>query len=172
MASSRFISENEKYRKYVSGERHETEAARTNDKVRKEHRCRLEKSIVSSNGSLSLRLLFSWWERNLRLSQSEHKATKAKPSKPKLPVLWTFKTFYAHEVEYTTYRLENCSLRYEKLVSSYIAKLVKKVKLKMKARFFDPRIPKSIIGFLVTFKISSDTNSIHERVVYGAYHLC
>lgn len=72
------------------------------------------------------------------------------------------KKHYALAVDYRKYRLANRSPRYDDTVSSYVAKLVKKIKSQMKAHFFDPKDPIFIIGFLATFELTCDTNKIHE----------
>lgn len=45
----------------------------------------------------------------------------------------------------------------------YVAKLVEETKLRMKARFFDPKDTVSIVGFLATFKLARHTNKTYER---------
>lgn len=53
--------------------------------------------------------------------------------------------------------------RHDNIVPSYVAKLVKKVKLQMIARVFDPKDLISITGVLATFELVRDTNEIHEN---------
>lgn len=62
---------------------------------------------------------------------------------------------------YHTYRRGKESTRYGETVSSYIAKMVK-VKSQMKAHFFDPKGLIPITEFVAAFKISCDSNRIHE----------
>lgn len=52
---------------------------------------------------------------------------------------------------------------YDKTVSSCIAVMAKKVKLQMKAHLFDSKDPVSFIGFTPTFKLTRETNRIHEE---------
>lgn len=69
---------------------------------------------------------------------------------------------YALAVDYRTYRFENHSLRYDKTDSTYIAKIVKKVKSQMKAHLCNPKDRIYLIGFLATLKHACDTNRNYE----------
>lgn len=93
----------------------------------------------------------------------DHKGHKATSEEPYLPVLKTVKKHYATAVDFRPYQLSNPSSRYDMTVSSYIAKLVKKVKLQIEAHFFNPKDRISTIRFLATFKLFSDANHIYER---------
>lgn len=88
---------------------------------------------------------------------------EAKNTETKLPLLQTVKEDYALASDHLTHRRANRSPFYYDSVSGYIAMLVKKVKLQMKAHIFDPKDPISIVGFLATFKLVYDTNNIHEK---------
>lgn len=83
----------------------------------------------------------------------------------KLPALQTVKKNYAQALEYRTYLLANKSSKFDKTVLNYIDELVKKDKLQMKAHFFHKIDPISIIGFLLTSKLASDMNRIHEAAL-------
>lgn len=61
-----------------------------------------------------------------------------------------------------TYRLTNHSPKDDDTVSSYIGKLVIKVKSQIKALFFDQKDQILIIGFQATFKRTRDTNNFYE----------
>lgn len=130
-------------------------------KARKEHERKHKKSTSSCKSSMSLPAASSSSKRDSQLSQLEHKAHKAR-SEPKLSVLQTVKKHYALAVDYRTYCLACRSPRYDDTVSSYIAKLFKKVKSQIKAHFFNLCDRISIIGLLVTFKLAFDTNKIHK----------
>lgn len=79
-------------------------------------------------------------------------------------VLQTVKRHYSRAVDYRAYRLANSFIRYDETVPNHVSKMVKKQKLEMKARFFDPSSLISIIGFLATLKLVCDTNRIRKRV--------
>lgn len=80
-------------------------------------------------------------------------------------VFQTFNKHYIVEVEYRTYRHANRFPRHPDSLSSYVPKLIKRVKWQMKAYFFDQKDPISIIGFLAaaTFKFPCDTNIIQKE---------
>lgn len=90
------------------------------------------------------------------------KVRKEKRSEAELPVHQTGTKNYEEALYYRTYWLVNKSSKYDKKVSSYIVKLVKNVKLQMKAHFFDKKDPISIIRLSHTFNLPCDTNRINE----------
>lgn len=100
----------------------------------------------------------------LKLSKSDMKYEVQRQSKKShSPSSQTFKKHYIGAVDYHTYRLSNCSPRYDENVFSYVAKLVKKKKSRMKTHFHGPNSQISIIDFLEIFKLAYDTNNKHER---------
>lgn len=68
-----------------------------------------------------------------------------------LQILQTITRHYIRVVDFRIYQLAIRSARYDNAVSCYIAKTVKKVESQMKAHFFDPDGPFSIIGFSAPF---------------------
>lgn len=167
---SSMSSDDDKYRRHAKTKRvvqdFPEEAAERKDC--KDHK-RKHKKSSSPSSSMDLSPTLSSSDReslvsNLSWLELEHKAHKAKNTETKLPVLQTVKKHYALAFDYRTYHLANRSSLYDVTVSSYIVKLVMKIKSQMKAHFFDPKDPISIIGFLATFKLACDTNKIHEGV--------
>lgn len=77
-------------------------------------------------------------------------------------VLQTVENNYTEAADYRTYRLANRPSKYEASVSCFIAKLVKKVKSQMEARFFNQKKSFLMIRFLATLKLACDTNNIYE----------
>lgn len=131
------------------------------DKTREKRRTH-KASKVSSSSSVSLHTSSPSSERNTLLSASKLKALWARSDETKLPDLQTVKKHHALVGNYRTYRLANFSSRYNDVVSSSVAKIMKKVKSQIKAHFFDPKDPISIVGFLATFKLPCDMDKIHE----------
>lgn len=70
---------------------------------------------------------------------------------------------YASTINHHNYRLASKSTKYDKTVSSYIAKIIKKVNSQMKAQFCDWKDLISFIGTLATFKLACNTHRIHDR---------
>lgn len=75
------------------------------------------------------------------------KIRKEKRVEAELPVFQTEKKYYAQAHDYQMYHLTSKSLKYNGTVSSYIAKLIKKVKSNMKEHFFDTKVRVCIICF-------------------------
>lgn len=88
---------------------------------------------------------------------------KAKSMEPQLFDLQTAEKHYALAVDYQTYRFSKWFLRYNKTISSYIAKLAKKIKLQIKAPLFNPKNPTCITRFIATFILAYEASYIHER---------
>lgn len=82
----------------------------------------------------------------------DHRTHKVKSAKPHLFVLQTVKKHYEAAVDYQTYRLFYRSSRCDKMVFSYIGKLVEKSKPLMKAHFLILKDPILIIKFLAILK--------------------
>lgn len=82
---------------------------------------------------------------------------------PELHVLRTIRRFYSRAADCLSFRLANDSARYDETASSYIFRMVKKIKLQVKAHFFDPRNLVSIIGFPARNKLACSTSRIQER---------
>lgn len=61
-----------------------------------------------------------------------------------------------------TYRLADRYQQYNGTISKYIFKLGRKVKSPIKAHFFHPKHPISVIEFLATFKLACATNNIYK----------
>lgn len=83
-------------------------------------------------------------------------------TKQALPAHQTVQRHYNLAVIYRFYCRANYSVRYNETQLSYILKMVKKAKLRMRAHLFDPSDSISIIGFLATLKLACDNSSIHE----------
>lgn len=77
------------------------------------------------------------------------------------PILENFKRDYSLTVGHRAYRLANRSTCYDETMSSYIFKVVKEIKSKKKAHFFDPSNSISLIGFLAIFQMACDSNNSH-----------
>lgn len=90
--------------------------------------------------------------------------SRCKATEQELLDLKAVKSHYSRAVDYRTYGLAHPSIRYNEILRSYIFKTVKKIKLQMKAHFFDPSNQISIIGFLDKIQLASNTNRIHEGV--------
>lgn len=73
------------------------------------------------------------------------------------------KKHYALAFDYRNYLSFDRASQYDKSVSSYIAKLVQKVRMEIEAHSFNPKDTNFIIEFLVTFKLACDTDHIHEE---------
>lgn len=111
---------------------------------------------------MSLYTPFFSSERDSHLLTTKLNAPQARWAEPKLSVLQTVKNHYVLEAHYRTHCLANRSPRYDDTASSYVAKLVEMFELQMKADFFEPENPVSIIGFFATFELACDTNKIHK----------
>lgn len=83
-------------------------------------------------------------------------------TKPPLPSRQTVKRHCVHAIDFQTYRPDNHSTHNYSTVSHFRTKILKKIESKVKAHFFDPSNPISIIGFVATLKLVCDTNRIHE----------
>lgn len=122
---------------------------------------------TTSSGHDSLILYLSENDRSEEPSQSLVTETEQM-----LPSFQTVKRHYSQAVDSRTYCLTIHSTRYDKTVSNYISKRVKKVKSKIKAHFFNTSSPIFIIGFLATFNFASDTNHIHQGEVMRILPFC
>lgn len=80
----------------------------------------------------------------------------------KLPAIQTINQHYSQVFDYRTYLLANCSFWYEKTVSSYISRMIERVKLQIKTHFFNPGDSISSVGSLATFKLARNTNHALE----------
>lgn len=83
-------------------------------------------------------------------------------TEPVLLILKKVKRHYFQAVDYRTWQLAISSTRYDNTVSSYITKMMKKVKLQLKAHLASPSDSILIIGFIAPFILTCDTNRIHE----------
>lgn len=99
-----------------------------------------------------------------KLSKSDLKckAQKSKLQKVTQSVFQTLRKQYIAAVDRRTYRLINSSPPYDDAVSSYVAKLVNKLRSKLKKHLFNPKYVICIIRFLATFKLVCDTNNVHD----------
>lgn len=70
---------------------------------------------------------------------------------------------YIRAVDYRIYHLASRSARFDNMVSGYIIKVVEGVKSQVKAHFFNPSNPNSLLDLLSNFKFAGDTNLIHEK---------
>lgn len=84
-------------------------------------------------------------------------------TKQALPVLQTVKLPYSRAVDYLIYRLAICSTSYDETVSTHISEMVNKDMSQINAHIFNLGDPISISAFLATFKLTCDTNRIHEE---------
>lgn len=55
-------------------------------------------------------------------------------------------------------------MRYGNTLSSYTTKMLKKIKMRMKAPFFGPDYPVLVFSFLAIFKLAYDTIRIQDEV--------
>lgn len=83
-------------------------------------------------------------------------------TKPHLPVRQTVKLRYVRATGYRTYRLNDRSPHCGDLVTHYGPKIVKRLCSQMKTHSFDPAAPCLALRFITTFKLTCDTNRIHE----------
>lgn len=95
-------------------------------------------------------------------SDLEYKTQEAEVRGVTFPAFQAVKKHYITAIDYRSYRFVSRSPLFDNTVSNSVAKLVNRVILQMKAHFFDPKEPISIIGFLATFKLASDTRKIHK----------
>lgn len=58
--------------------------------------------------------------------------------------------------------------RYDETFLRYIAEIVMKIESKMKAQLVHPNEFMSVVGFMATFKLSCNTNQIHEEAAMWA----
>lgn len=86
-----------------------------------------------SSANSSREFLFS----NLPRLKFAHIIRKAKLAEPEFSVFRTVKKHYIQAVDYRTYGLSNCFRKYNGTFSSYIAKNLNKMKLQVKAHFFN-----------------------------------
>lgn len=112
-----------------------------------------------SSSSSNWELLIS----NLSKMIMGHTAHKAKSTELHLHVLQLVKKHFATSVDYRTYRLSDRFLRFEKTVSSCVARLVGKIKLQGKAYSFNPKDTNAVTGFLTSFYLAYGRNHFHEE---------
>lgn len=83
-------------------------------------------------------------------------------------MLQTVKKNYNLAMSYRTYSLADRPSRYDDTLPSYIVVSVKKVKLQIKAGFFNPKGPIFITGFLATLNFACHLNKIHKGAAMWA----
>lgn len=69
---------------------------------------------------------------------------------------------FKRAVDYRTYCLVNPSMKYDRLVLNYIAKMAKQMTAQMQSLNYNPFGTISTIKFLKIYKLACDTNGIHE----------
>lgn len=126
----------------------------------------MKKSFSSSSVVSLLKPSFSSDRVLLILSPSkvviDHKEYEAKPVEAHLPILQTVEKHYVAAIKYQICRLFNQFPCYYETVSSYITKLVMKVRLQMKVHFFNPIDQILVNSSLSTVKHDRDANHIYE----------
>lgn len=98
----------------------------------------------------------------LTKSKLEQKIWKEKQEKQELPVFQTVSKYYAQADEYRESRSANPAAKYDDTVTCRIAKLMKKIKPRLKTHFFASKESLSIMGYSAKFKIACDTNNIYK----------
>lgn len=81
---------------------------------------------------------------------------------PILPNLQAGNRHKTYADDYCTYRLVNRSTQSDETVSSYVSKIVKEVKLQMKAHVSSQSNSTFFIRLLATYKLACNTNNIYE----------
>lgn len=82
-----------------------------------------------------------------------HTAHKTNSTEEPLSVLQMTERHYETAIDLWTFCLFKQSSHYDEKISSYIAKLIKKVKMQMKVDFFNSKDPISTFRFLATFEL-------------------
>lgn len=90
-------------------------------------------------------------------------------AEPALPILQRVKRHCVQAVYYQSYGLENCSMRYDNIVSSYVNKMMKEAKSQMNEHVFDRSDPILIIGFLAIVRVAFNTNYRYKGVAVWVF---
>lgn len=99
---------------------------------------------------------------NLVDLESERKIVKVGKSKQTKLILQRAKERCMCSVACQIYKIANGSRNYDDTVSSNNAKLVKKIKMRIKIHIFHPKNPSLVIQFQKTIKPAFDLNDNHK----------